>query len=93
MFDTNYNTDTWDIRRQVVGYVMSMKRKRRMKLKAKHCEEDKYTLIFNNILISDSDLLQSNTYKGCCLLNTTEYNYKLRSVIGQEDESKVKTWT
>ena len=48
--------------------------------------------MFNNVLTSDSDLLQSNTYKRCCVLNTTEYNYKLRSVIGREDESKVTKW-
>ena len=36
-----------------------------------------------------SDLLCTNTHKGCCLLNANEYNYELRSVIGQEDESKV----
>ena len=64
-----------------------------MKLKANNHEENKYYLMFNNALTSDSDLLGSNTHKGCCVLNVTEYNYKLRSVIGREDESKVKTWT
>ena len=49
--------------------------------------------MFNNVLTSDSDLLQFNTHKGCYVLNATEYNYKLRSVIGQEDESKVTKWT
>ena len=49
--------------------------------------------MFNNVLPSDSDLLCTNTHKECCLLNTNEYNYKLRSVIGQEDESKVTKWT
>ena len=44
-------------------------------------------------MTSDSDLLGSDTHKGCCVLNTTEYNYKLRSVIGLEDESKVIKWT
>ena len=68
---------------------MSLKRKQRMKLKTENCEEDKYHLIFNNVLTSNSDLLQSNTHKECCVLNTTEYNYKLKSVIGRADESKV----
>ena len=27
------------------------------------------------------------------MLNTTDYNYKLRSVIGREDDSKVTKWT
>ena len=49
--------------------------------------------MFNNMLSSDSELLRSNTHKGCCVLNANEYNYKLRSVIGQENESKVTKWT
>ena len=44
-------------------------------------------------MTSSSDLLRSNTHKGCFVLNTTDYNYKLRSVNGQEDESKVMKWT
>ena len=66
-----------------------MKRKRRTKLKSRYQEQDKYYLMFNNVLPSDSDLLCTNTHMGCCLLNANEYNYKLRSVIGQKDESKV----
>ena len=68
---------------------MSLKRKRRTKLKACSPEEDKYHLMFNNMLPSDSDLLRTNTHKGCCMLNANEYNYELRSVIGRKDESKV----
>ena len=49
--------------------------------------------MFNNILTSNSDFLQSHTHKGCCVLNTTEYNYTLRNVIGQKDEYKVIKWT
>ena len=89
MIDYNYNINTWNIRRQVIGYIMSLKRKQRMKLKANSHEENKSHLIFNNVLTSDSDHLQFNTHKRCCVLNATEYNYKLRSVIGQGDDSKV----
>ena len=92
MFDNNYNINTWNIRRQVVEYIMSLKRKQRMKLKVKSCTEDKYCLIFNNVLTSSFNLLQSNTHKGCCVLNITDYNYKLRSVFGKEDDSKVTKW-
>ena len=91
--DNNYNIDTSNIRRQVIRYVMSPNRRWRMKLKAKSCEEDKYHLIFNNVLTSDSDLLQSNTNKGCCMLDTTDYNYELRRVIERENEPKVTKWT
>ena len=74
---------------------MSLERKRRMKLKlkAKGCTEGHYHLMFNNVLASRSKLLQSNSHKGCCVLNTTDYNYKLRNVIGREDNSKVMKWT
>ena len=70
-----------------------MKRKQRTNLKARNPEQDKYHLMFNNVLPSDSDLLCTNTHKGCYLLDANEYNYKLRSVIEQEDESKLKKWT
>ena len=60
-----------------------------MKLKANNHEDNGYHLMFNNVLTSDSDLLQSNTHKGYCVLKTTDYNYKLRSVIGREDDSKI----
>ena len=82
LFNDSYYIDTWYIRRQVAGYIMSLKRKRRTKLKANSHGENKYHLMFNNVLISDSDLLQSITHKGCCVLYATEYNYKLRSLIG-----------
>ena len=64
-----------------------------MKLKPCSPEEDTYHLIFNNVVPIDSDLLHTNTHKGYCMLNTNEHNCKLRSVIGQEDESKVTKWT
>ena len=70
-----------------------MKKKQRTNLKARYREQDKYHLMFNNVLPSDSDLLCTNTHKECCLLNVNEYNYKLRSVIGQEDGPKVTKWT
>ena len=93
MIDHIYNIDTWNIRKQVVGYIMSLKMKRGSKLEAKGCAKGCYHRIFNNVLESSSDLLQSNTHKGCCVLNATDYNYKLRSVIGQEDDSNVIKWT
>ena len=81
MFNNTYNIDTWNIRKQVIEYIMSLKRKQRMKLKANNHEEDKYHFMFNNVSTSDSDLLGSNTHQRSCVLNATQYNYKLRSVI------------
>ena len=90
MINYNHSINSGNIRRQqVVDYIMSQKMKRRMKLKTYSPEENKYHLMFNNVLSSDSDLLQTNTHKGCCMLNANEYNYKLRSVIGQEDKYEV----
>ena len=86
MFNNSYNIDTWNVRNQVVEYIMPLKRRRRIKLKANSHEEDKYYLMFNNILTSGSNILQSNTHKGCCVLTATEYNYKLKSVIGRENK-------
>ena len=48
--------------------------------------------MLNHVLPSNSDLLHTNTHKGCCLLNANEYNDKLRSVIGQEYVSEVTKW-
>ena len=61
-------------------------------MKTNVCIEGCYHLIFNNVLTSSSDLLQSNTHERCCVLNTTDYNYKLRNVIRQENNFKVKKW-
>ena len=72
---------------------MFLKRKRRAKLKAKICAEGCYHRIFNHEMESSSDLVQSNTHKVYSVLNTSDYNYKLRSVIGQEDDSTANKWT
>ena len=72
---------------------MFLKRKQRVKLKAKGCTECCYHQIFNHVLKSSSDLVQPNTHKGCCMLDTTDYNCKLRSVLGREDDFIVMKWT
>ena len=89
MIDYNHSVNSGNIRGQVVEYIMSLKRKRKTKLKTYSPEENKYHLMFNNVLSSDYDLLRTNTHKGCCILGANESNYKLRSVIGREDEPKV----
>ena len=93
MVGYNHSNNIDNIRRQVVGYITSMKMKQRMKIKACSPEQDKYHLMFNNVLPSDSDLLRTNTHKGCCMLNANEYNYELRNVIGREHEYEVTNWT
>ena len=81
MIDQNANVDTWNIRKQVVGCIMFLKTKRRAKLKAKGCTEGRYYRIFNHKIKSSLALVHSNTHKGCRMLNTNDYNYKLRSVL------------
>ena len=49
MFDHNYNINTRDIRRQLVGYIMSMKRKWGSKLEAKEWAEGRYHCMFKNL--------------------------------------------
>ena len=93
MIDHNNNIDIWNIRKQVAGYIMFLKRKQRAKLKAKGCAEGRYHHIFNNVLESSCDLLRTNTHKGCSVLKAADYNYKLRGVIGREDNSSVTKWT
>ena len=56
MIDYNHSINSGNII-QIVGYIMSMKRKERMKLKVYSPEENKYDLMFNNELSSDPDLL------------------------------------
>ena len=81
MFDHNYIVDTCDIKRYLGRYIMAPKRKRGAKLKTKGYAEDRYHRMFNNMLESSSDLLRTNTHKGCSVLTATDYNYELRSVI------------
>ena len=87
MIDHNNNIDTWNIRKQGTGYIILLKRKQRPKLKKKGCTEGSYQQIINHKMGSSSDLVQSNTHKCCSMLNTTDYNYKLRSVLGPENDS------
>ena len=89
MFNHNYIVDTCDIKRHLRRCIMAPKRKRGAKLKTKGYAEDCYYRMFNNMLESSSDLLQTNTHKGCSVLTATDYNYKLRSVIGREDNYNV----
>ena len=68
---------------------MALKRKRGEKLKTKGCAEGRYHCMFNNVFESSSNLLRTNTYKGYSMLKVMDYNYKLRSVIGREDNYSV----
>ena len=88
MIDHKNNINTWNIRKQVAGYIMFLKRKQRAQSKAKGCAEDRYHRIFNHKIESSSDLVQSNTHKSYRMLNTTDYNYKLRLRAAEEEEEQ-----
>ena len=63
------------------------------KLKTKGCAEGRDHRKFNHKIESSSHLAQSCAHKGYCMMNTMNYNYKLRSVIGGKDDSTANMWT
>ena len=92
MVDRDTNKDTWNIKKQVVGYIMFLKRKRSAKVKAKGCAEGHYHRKFNHKLESSSHIVTSCFHVGSYVMNAMDYNYKLRSVIGREDDVKANKW-
>ena len=65
---------------------MFLKRKRSGKVKAKGCTEGHYHQDFNHEIESNSHLVPSCVHAGSCVINVMDYKYKLRSVIGREDD-------
>ena len=64
---------------------MLLKRKYSAKVKAKRYAEGYHHQKFNHELESRSHIVTSCLHVGSYVMNTVDYNYKLRSVIGQED--------
>ena len=91
MINQNTNNDTWSIRKQTNGYIMFLKRKGSGGMKAKGCAEGWYHQNFNHILESSSHLVSSCAHEVSYVKNTINYNYKLRSGIGQENNNKYVT--
>ena len=94
MIDWNTYINTWNIRKQTKWYLMFLKWKRSGKVKAKWCDEGQYHRNFNHELRSSSHFVPSCAHKGSCVMNAMDYNYKLRSVIGREDDftTNKRTW-
>ena len=67
--------------------------KMKSKVEGKRICRGRYYQRFNHKMETSLNLVQSNTHKGCSMLYTTDYNYKLRSVLGQEDDSTANKWT
>ena len=61
-------------------------------LKTKGCAEGRYHRMFNHRIESSSHLVQSCAHKGCCMMNAMDYNHKLRSIIGPEDDFTANKW-
>ena len=76
-----------------IYHVPAEKMKSKVEGKRKGCTEGYYHRIFSQEMESSLDLVLSNTHKGYSMLNTTGYNYKLRSVFGREDDSTANKWT
>ena len=57
VIDQNTNNNTWNIKKQAVGYIMFLKRKRRAKVKAKGCAEGHYHQRFNHEVESSSHIV------------------------------------
>ena len=72
---------------------MFLKRKQRAKMKAKGCAEGHYHQMFNHKAESSSHLVPSCSHMGSCMIDTMNYNYKLRNVIGQEEDFTANKWT
>ena len=55
--NNNNNNNTWNIRKQAVGYMMFLKRQRSAKVKTKGCVEGHYHQKFNHELESSSHVV------------------------------------
>ena len=74
MIDRNTNNDTWNIRKQAIGYIMSLKKKQSAKVKAKGCAGGRYHQKFNHELESSSHIIPSCFQVGSYVMNTMDYN-------------------
>ena len=72
---------------------MFLKRKQSVKVKAKECAKGRYCREYNHKMESSSHLVPSCTHVVSCVMNAMNYNYKLRSVIGREDNYTINKWT
>ena len=92
VFYSNSNNNMWNIRKQAMGYVMILKRKQSRKVKAKGCVEGNCHRKFNHELESRSHIVTSCLHIDFYVMNTFDYNYKLRSIIGREDDFITNKW-
>ena len=94
VIDQTTNNDTWDIRKQTLGYIMFLKRKLSGEMKAKGCAEDRHHQEYNHEVESSSHIVPSYSLVGSCITNAMDYNfnYKPRSVVGREDDCTANKW-
>ena len=88
LIDRTTNNNTWDIRKQTLGYIMFLRRKQSRKVKAKRCAKGRHNQKCNQEMESSSYIVPSYAPVGSFLTNNVmdyNFNYKLRSVIGRED--------
>ena len=62
-------------------------------MKVKGCVEDRYGQEYNHGVESSSHIILSHAHVSSCVTNVMDSNYKLTSVIGQEDDFTANKWT
>ena len=94
MINQTTNNNTWDIRKQTLGHIMFLNKKRSGKMKAKGCTKGCHHRECNHKVESSSLMVPSYALLGSCLTNTMDYNfnYKLWSVIGRADDFTANKW-
>ena len=71
---------------------MLLKKEQNAREKTKGCAEGHYHPKFNHKLVLSSHIVTSCLYLGSYVMNTFDYNYKLKSVIGQENDFTTNKW-
>ena len=71
---------------------MLLKKKQSAKAKTKACTESHHHRKFNHELESRSHIITACLHIGLYVINTLDYNYKLRNVIGREDDFTANKW-
>ena len=77
-----------------LGYIMLLKRKWKREVKGNWCAKGRPHRECNNEVESSSLIVSPYVVMGSCLMNVMDYNfnYKLRSVVGWEDDFTANKW-
>ena len=78
-----------------LGCIMFLKRKLSREVKGKGCAKGCHHQKYNNEVESSSPIVSSYAVMSSCLMNIMDYNfnYKLRNVVGRENDFTANKWT